>query len=103
MILKYDVEVSKEVILKRIDKITNLIFKLLPLREEGGDWKNPLNNIIIELVGMDKILSENADFFPLLCKMEALLTLDKEKDFMLFRKNIFECLELINEIKRCLD
>ena len=45
---------------------------------------------------------DHADFFPLLCKLESLLTLTDEKDFLAFRRIIFECLELINEIKKCL-
>ena len=41
MILKYDVEIQDEAIIKNIDRITNQIFKLLPSREEGGDWETP--------------------------------------------------------------
>jgi hypothetical protein len=51
---------------------------------------------------MDRIVLDHADFFPLLCKMESLLTLTNENDFLVFRRIIFECLELINNIKKCL-
>lgn len=103
MVLKYDVDIDRNNIDRHINKITNLIYKLLPIREEGKDWKPLLNNLIIELVGMDRILLDHTDFFPLLCKMESLLTLTDENDFLAFRRTIFECLELINEIKKCLD
>lgn len=102
MILKYDAEIQDEAIIKNIDRITNQIFKLLPNREEGGDWKTPLQNLIIEISGMDKMFIDHTDLFPLLCKLEALLTLDQEDDFFLFRKTIFECLGLMNELKKCL-
>ena len=99
MVIKYNIEIDNEAIIKNIDRITNQIFKLLPSREEGGDWKIPLQNLIIEVAGMNKLLFDQVTLFSLLCKMEALLNLDKEEDFLQFRKTIFECLGLMNEIK----
>ena len=103
MVIKYNSNIEKEAIVKNIDRLTNQVFKLLPNREEGGDWKTPLENIIIELAGMDELLLDHVNLFSLLCKLEALLGLDKEDDFLLFRKTIFECLGLMNGIKKCLD
>ena len=103
MVIKYNADIQNEAIIKNIDKITNQTFKLLPNREEGGDWETPLNNLIIELSGMSSLLSDHIDLFPLLCKMEALKTLTREDDFLQFRKTIFECLGLCNGIKKCLD
>ena len=102
MILKSDVEIQDEAIIKTIDRITNQIFKLLHSREEGGDWKTTLKNLVVEIVGMDKMFLDHTDLFPLLCKLEALLTLDQEDDFFMFRKTIFECLGLMNGLKKCL-
>lgn len=102
MILKYNAEIQDEAIIKNIDRITNQIFKLLPNREEGGDWETPLQNLIIEIVGMDRMFVDHTDLFPLLCKLEALLTLTNEDDFLMFRKTIFECLGLMNGLKKCL-
>ena len=101
MILKYNIEVSNEVIKKDIERITNQIFKLLPSREEGSDWETPLENLIREIGGMSRLLGDQVEFFSLLCKMESLLTLTEENDFFVFRKTIFECLSLINGIKQC--
>ena len=100
--LKYGLDFDESEVKKNIDKITNQIFKLLPNREEKGDWKTPLENIILELVGMDSLLGHNATFFSLLCKLEALLTLTEEDDFLMFRKTIFECLSIMNRLKDCL-
>lgn len=103
MIIKYDIDIQNEAIKKNIERITNQIFKLLPNREEGGEWKIPLKNLIVELGGMGELIKDQTSLFSLLCKMEALLHLDEEKDFPQFRKTIFECLGLINEVKKCLD
>ena len=88
MVIKYNSNIDNEAIIKNIDRLTNQVFKLLPNREEGGDWKAPLENIIIELAGMDELLLDHVSLFSLLCKLEALLSLDKEEDFLLFRKTI---------------
>ena len=87
-----------------LKKITNQIYKLLPNREEGIDWINPLQTIMEELAGMNRLLIDQEDiFFSLLCKLEGLFILtDDKEDFFLYRRTIFECLSLINEIKECL-
>ena len=100
--LKYDIKIKTDVIIADLDRIINQIFKLLPLREEGGDWQSPLRNLIIEVAGMDELLLESVDFFSLLCKMEALLGLTSEDDFFAFRRTIFECLNILSEVKKCL-
>lgn len=103
MELKYNLEFDKEAIIKNIDRITNQIFKLLPNREEGGDWETPLQNLIYEIAGMKNLWIDQPNLFSLLCRLEALLTLKEKDDFLAFRKLIFECLGLMNTIKRCLD
>lgn len=102
MIIKYQIDIDKDIILKSLNRITNQIFKILPMREEGGEWQSTLKNLIVELTGMHNLFSDQIDLFVLLCKMEGLLTLTNEEDFLLFRSTIFECLGLINRIKECL-
>lgn len=102
MVIKYDIEIQNEAILKNVERITNQIFKLLPSREEGNDWQTPLESLIVEVTGMSQLLSDHSCLFSLLCKMEGLSTLTKEDDFLLFRKIIFECLGLMNSLKLCL-
>lgn len=100
MVFKYDIDFNKEVIIEDIERITNQIFKLLPSREEGGDWKTPLQNLIYEITGMKALWIDEPNLFVLLCKLEALLSLDREDDFLVFRKLIFECLSICNFIKK---
>lgn len=100
MILKYGAEIDNSAIDKNLNRITNQIYKLLPSREENSDWQKPLTTIIEELAGMDRLLFDQHDtLFPLLCKLEGLFLLSEDKDFFLYRRTIFECLGLINNIK----
>lgn len=105
MVIKYNVEINNEVIIKELKKITNLIYKLLPSREENINWEKPLETIIEELAGMNRLLIDQHEIlFPLLSKLEGLFILTDIKDFGLFRRTIFECLSMMNTLmKQCQD
>jgi hypothetical protein len=103
MVLKYNIEIDNNAIIENIDRIINQIFKLLPLREEGGDWEAPLHNLILEVGGMNRLFCDQTILFSLLCKMESLTVLTEEEDYFAFRKMIFECLGLLKQLKLCLD
>ena len=102
VINKYNIEFDNDAVLQNLNRITNQIFKLLPCREEGGDWQTPLQNLTLEVTGMKILWVDQVELFSLLCKMEALTSLTEEDDFFVFRKLIFECLSLLNSIKKCL-
>lgn len=100
-IKKYNAELENDSIQENLKRITNQIYKLLPLREENLDWVSPLNTIIIELAGMDKLLGSQHDtLFPLLCKLEGLRILNLPEDFLMFRRTVFECLSLCDKLKK---
>lgn len=98
----YNEPITDAVLLNNINRLSDRIFKLLPMREEGRDWNNSLHNLLIEIVGLNKILEESGQIilFNVIIKLKALETLDKEDDFFDFRKVIFECLSLMNKLKK---
>lgn len=101
MILKYDIDISTETIVENLKRLTNQVYKLLPNWEEAIDWKRPLTTIIEELAGMDRLFMHKQEvFFSLLCKLEGLYLFKDESEFFIFRKTIFECLNLIGELIR---
>lgn len=100
MIIKYDAFIENEAIIANLSRLVNQIYKLLPSREENADWQKPLISIQEELAGMDMLLLDHHKIlFRLMSKLEGLFTLTQESDFMEFRKTIFECLNLVSEIK----
>ena len=103
MIIKYYADINEDAIQVNLKRITNQIYKLLPNREEGSDWERPLQTLIEELAGMDRLfIDQHEDLFSLLCKLEGLFTLTGDEDFFLYRRTIFECLGLMNSlIKSC--
>lgn len=102
MKLKYNIEIEDKIISQRLQNLINQIYKLLPSREEGVDWEKPLETIIEELAGLERLMDCGYPeiFFPLLCKLEGLFLLTNVEDFSCYRRTIFECLGLMNELKK---
>ena len=100
MIIKYELEVNPIALEKNFKRLINLTYKLLPMREEGGEWEKLLETILEELVGLDRLCyGSQSELLILICKLEGLATLTEENDFTLYRRVIFECLTLLNELK----
>lgn len=101
MNIKYGIIINIDSIERSLRRLTNQIYKLLPEREENLDWQSPLDTIILEFAGMDRLLTDRHDIlFPLLCKLEGLHILVRPEDFHMFRRTIFECLSLCDKLKR---
>lgn len=97
---KYDLKISKDAFNASLKRNVNLVYKLLPLREEGQDWTKPLETILEELVGMNRLLvGLQSSLFPIICKLEGLFSLTDDSDMSLFRRTIFECLSLLSKLE----
>ena len=95
---KYNFHFSKEVIIKNITRLTNQLWKLIPMRENNENWQKQLNTVIIEIAGLNEIFISNPLFLQLLMKLEGLNTIDCEFD--LYRKTVFESISLIQELQK---
>lgn len=102
MISIYDIDVNNDALKRNLKRSQSQIFKLLPMSEEGTDYKKPLETLIVELLGMQKLLNELDPLVSLVCKLRGLMELDLDKDFMLFRRSIFECCTLTDRIAESL-
>ena len=102
MILKYNVNIEEQTIHNRLQNLINQTYKLLPSREEGADWEKPLQTVLEELAGMQRLMNcgYSEIFFPLLNKLEGLYSLVEDDDFLCYRRTIFECLGLMNDLQR---
>jgi hypothetical protein len=90
---KYDVKFPEETISKNITRLTNQMWKLIPMRENEENWEKQLETVIIEVVGLNEIFIMCPTFLQLLSKLEGLRV--KEMNFELYRKTVFECINLI--------
>lgn len=55
LITKYDFSVSEEDIRIVVKRLTNQLWKLIPMREHEEDWKKQLNTVLIEIAGLNEI------------------------------------------------
>ena len=92
MLNKYNISFNRADIIKNIRRLTNQLWKLIPMRENEEDWQKQLDTVILEFVGLNEIFI-GPTFLQALSKLEALKI--KEVDFEFYRKTIFECISLI--------
>ena len=95
---KYDLKFPEETISKNITRLTNQMWKLIPMRENEENWEKQLETVIIEVVGLNEIFIMCPTFLQLLSKLEGLRV--QEMNFELYRKTVFECINLIQELNR---
>ena len=101
MTVKYNINFADNIVKEDLKRVINQVYKLLPTREQGNEWKKPLQTIIQQLAGMKRLFLgwQEESFFILLCKLEGMHNLVEEKDFILYRRTIFECLSLLGDIR----
>ena len=97
------ITVDAAAVTENIKKIINQVYKLLPMRQEGRNWEKLLETLIQELSGMKRLIVGQDDlFFLILCKMEGLFSLKDREDMIVYRRTIFELLNLLNSLNKCL-
>lgn len=93
---KYNFCVSKEVVQITINRLTNQIWKLIPMRENNEDWKTQLRTVIVEIAGINEVFQLKPEYIQILTNLEGLLVSDTE--FYLYRKMVFSTLRLLQEL-----
>lgn len=92
---KYDIQVSYEDISANVKRMTNQLWKLIPMREHEEDWQKQLDTVILEIAGLNEIFIGPL-FLQMLSKLEGLRV--QETTFELYRKTIFECISILQEL-----
>ena len=92
LLTKYNFDFRKEDIEVNVRRLTNQLWKLIPMREHEENWSKQLNTVIIEIAGMNEIFLD-PQFLQLLSKLEGLSAY--ETDFELYRKTVFESISLL--------
>lgn len=92
---KYGIYIPEDVVAKNVQRLTNQLWKLIPMREHDEDWQKQLDTVIIEIAGLNEIFVGPV-FLQVLSKLEGMRI--KETNFELYRKTVFECISLIQEL-----
>lgn len=94
----FDVSFSIESIEQNVTRLTNQIWKLIPMREHEEDWQKQLDTVNIEIAGLGVMFAAIPQFLSLRAKLEGLKEVDSV--FELYRRTVFECISLLQEIKK---
>ena len=95
---KYSFDFPIEVIKKDVIRLTNQIWKLIPMREHEEDWQKQLDTVIIEIAGLNEIFICEPQFLQILSKLEGLKVME-DIEFQTYRKTVFEIINLLQEFK----
>ena len=94
---KYDFEFDTAVLEADINRLTNQLWKLIPMRENGEEWGIQLDTVLLEVAGLSEIFKGQLNYLVLLTKLEGLKI--SGTDFEIYRKTVFECISLLRGIK----
>ena len=93
---KYDFCIAPEAIEKNVARLTNQMWKLIPMKENNEDWEKQLNTVILEIAGRNELFLKQPLFLQLLSKLEGIKIISPE--FKLYRKTVFESIGLLRRL-----
>ena len=96
LMTKYGIDIPKEIIEQDVNRLTNQLWKLIPMRENNENWEGQLKSVIVELTGINQIFDIDIKYLILLAKLEGLK--NTEIEFSIYRKTVFESISLLREI-----
>ena len=94
---KYGIDFSPKVKNHDLTRLVNQLWKLIPMRENNEDWGSQLIILIEELSGLAELYRDKPEGLILISKLEGLSS-EVCDDFMVYRKTIFRCIELLNQV-----
>ena len=89
----YNASIAKEDLQQIISRLTNQLWKLIPMRENDEDWRRQLETVTLEISGLSYIF--NSLLLQLLSKLHGLA--NEDCSFEVYRKTVFECISLLQE------
>ena len=93
--------ISNEDFNKNIIRLTNQLWKLIPMKENNEDWLKQLDTVSIEIAGMNALVKSEytSQFLQLLFKLEG-LKIKQDINFELYRKTVFETINILQGLKK---
>ena len=79
-------------------RLTNQLWKLIPMWENGEDWESHLDSVITEIMGLIKLFSLND--VVLISKLYGLKE-NKNITFLTYRRTVFKSIELLGRVLGC--
>ena len=58
----YGTKITVESLKRNVARLTNQIWKLIPMRENNEDWQKQINNVKLELIGLNAIFNFDSNY-----------------------------------------
>lgn len=95
---KYNINFPPEAVIITVRRLTNQLWKLIPMKEHEEDWKKQIDTVIIEIVGLNEVFDNKLIvLLQILSKLEG-LKLAEDIQFYIYRKTVFESISLLQEL-----
>ena len=94
---KYNIDFPRKVRESDRIRLINQVWKLIPMRENNEDWQSHLSIMIEEISGLVQIYKDKTEGLILMSKLEG-LTSEVCEDFMIYRKTVFRCMDLLSKV-----
>lgn len=99
MVVDYQgIEYPNDSIEQNVTRLTNQVWKLIPMREHEEDWMKQLDTVNLEIAGLGVLFAAFPQFLSLRAKLEGIR--EVETTFELYRRTVFECISLLQEVKK---
>ena len=89
--------IPEETVKSDITRLTNQMWKLIPMRENEENWLDQLDSLIVEVAGLYNLSTIDERFLVLISKLKGLRI--EETKFTIYRKTVFECISLLRELR----
>ena len=94
---KYGIDFTLNAKKRDKERLINQLWKLIPMRENNENWVEHLSVVIEEIAGLVEIYKTKVEGLILLSKLEGLTSKECD-DFMLYRKTVFRCIDLLSQV-----
>ena len=95
---KYDdVLFQKKDVISDIKRLINQTWKLIPMKENNENWKKQLNQVLIEITGLQTLFYDKISLLIVLSKLEGLKERE-EIEFIDYRSTVFSIISILGEI-----
>lgn len=89
--------IPPQVLNNNIIRLTNQMWKLIPMKENHEKWEQQLESVLNELIGIEQMyLIADENFLILLSKLKGLKT--SNVSFEVYRSTVFKCISLLREV-----
>lgn len=103
MMTAYGVEISREVISKRVDELINQFFKILPLRESGSSTLSQYTGSLLrEMLGMQELIVEwqhDGQYASLLGILQHLVK-NPDCEVAVVKSDVFKAINIIKRLQK---